>query len=79
MVGMEAWEWALLGGVAFVAISVLAQLMSWRRDALLAQLKRDMELERTKKRRAEETKKLQEKRKAAAQQPPAKAPAKKTA
>jgi hypothetical protein len=72
---MNAWDWALLGAAGFVAIGVLARLMSRRRDDLLTQLRHAMEVEQQKQRRAEAQKKEQEKQKAAARPP---TPAQKT-
>jgi len=46
MPDMEVWDWILLAGAAYVAITSLVILMRRRRDEVLAQLDAQAQLER---------------------------------
>lgn len=66
MPNMEVWDWVLLGGAAYVAITSLVILMRRRRDEVLAQLDAQAQLERQKQQdRARQERREQKKKRAA--------------
>jgi hypothetical protein len=62
MTNMEVWDWLLLGGALYVALTSLVVLMRRRRDEVLAELEAQAHVERERRRQAELAEQQKQKR-----------------
>jgi len=63
MPNMDVWDWVLLAGGTFVAVTTLVRMMRRHRDRVLAELESQAHTERDRKHKAEAAAKREERKK----------------